>query len=437
LDAFAVVPSSDTVNCRIPAGFIISDVVVVDGELTKVSSEGKPFVTLPVTDATQGTVVTTTLATPTVNIITDQTLYSALRNGSQEQNFAGVGSYIDLKTVYRGIDMYLGLNIDAAVKAIISTNIDRYLDNSVPVFYSGNGSFTGVTIDSAGRSIQVKLEENNASTMITWSFAVNRIVRTYRRDITGGAGNGSVYASTYTFSNSTQNLINALLTESMVERSNGVQKINSSYEGSAVYDRPSGALVSANYQQRLAETNLLSLKTDTLDGLLTMGNGKFSFNGDYTFNLRSYGAVRGAVNITNGAYAKGYISSDGAYFNNYDLTNANAVFTTTAAYTVPTANPSWLLGVWSGTFTDSGNPNNPGNVSMLATGTNATWWGQSFDGSRNYGTKLEVTGTTTVTVRLFNNTSVWATGAKISDTRIEGNWTYNGFNGSFVLTKTP
>ena len=437
LDAFAVEPPSDTVIGRIPVGFIISEVVVVDGELTKVSSEGKPFVTLPVTDTTQGTVVTTTLSTPKVNIITDQTLYSALKNGSQDQNFAGFGSYIDTKTVYRGIDMYLGLNIDAAVKAIINTNIDQYLDISVPVFYSGNGSFTGVTIDSAGKSIQVKLEENNASTVITWSFAVNRIVRTYRRDVTGGSGSENAYGSTYTFSNSTQNLINALLFESMVERSNGFQKISSSYEGSAVYNRTSGALVSANYYQRRAEANQLTLKTDTLDGLLTMENGKLSFNGSYVFNLRSYGAVGGAVNMTNGSCAKGYSSQDGTYFNNNDLTNANAIFSATSVYTVPTANPSWLLGVWSGNFTDSGNADHPGNASMLVTGTNATWWGQSFDRSRNYGTKIEVTGTTTVMVRLFNNTSVWATGTKISDTRIEGSWSYNGFNGSFVLTKTP
>ena len=374
---------------------------------------------------------------PTTGNPVSENLSAILKNGSQDQNFAGVGPYIETKVVYRGIDIFLGLNIATAVKEIIQTNFDRCLTSDAPVFSSGSGSFDGVTIDSAGKTIQIKVDGENSSTLVSWSFVANKIVRTSRKYVSGGIGNGSVYESTYTFSNSTQNLTNAVLTESGTEYSGGVRKLGVSYEGSAVYDRSTGALISANYYQRLTETNLLSLKSDTLDGLITMAGGTLAFSGSYSFNLRSYGAIGGGVKITNGSYSRGCSFQDGNYFNNNDLTNAVASFTATSTYTVPTANPAWLIGVWSGTFTDSGNPDHNGTISLLATATNATWWGQSFDKTRNYGTGVEVTGTTAITVRLLNDKSLWTAGSKISDTRIEGQWAYNSFKGSFVLTKTP
>jgi hypothetical protein len=445
LDALVVDPASDTVTVRIPAGSVISEVIVVDSELARVNTSGASFSTLPVTDTLAGTTVTTTLATPTANVITDQGLHSALRNGSQVQNFAGIGSYLDTKAVYRGIDMFLGLAIDAAVKNIVNENLKRFLDQSAPTFYSGVGSYAGVTIDGPGKRIEVKITGANVATTVTWTFAANRIVRTFRQEVTAGTNMGSVRSSTYTFSNATGNLVNALLSESLTEYSGGVQTLAASYEGAAVfnYNRTTyaGTLASASFYQQLAETNLLSHKTDALNGFLNLASdGTLSFNGYYGFNLVSYGYVTGAVNVAGGTYAKGYDAGSGLYFNNNDLTAANTLFTATSSYTVPVATPAWLQGLWSGTFTDSGDAAHPGSISLIATPVTlpaCTWWGQSFDTSRNYGTRVEMTSTTATTVRFYNNASLWGTGTKISDTRIEGTWSSGGFNGTFVLQKTP
>jgi hypothetical protein len=442
LDALAISPASDTVAVHVPEGFIISEVVVVDGELAKVNLDGKPSVSLPVIDSVQGTAVTTVLSSAQANVITDRTLYDALRKGSQDQNFAGVGSYIDTKTAYRAISMYLGLNIDAAVKAIIDENINRFLDSSIPLFYEGSGSYPGVTFDSVHKRIDVALTENNASTTISWAFSPNRIVRTYRSDVVSGSGRGSVYTSTCTFSNAalsnaSQKLINAILTESVTEMYDGARKISALYDGSMVYDRTSSALLSAKFNQRFSETNLTTWKTDSLEGMMTVDNGALSFNGSYVFNLRSYGAVTGTLDITKGTCAKGYSAQEGRYFNNNDLTNASAIFTTSSAYNVPVVPPDWLIGVWSGTFTDSGDASHSGNMGVIVTKTNATWWGQSYDGARNYGTKMEFSGSTAVTVRLMNETTLWSNGSRINDGRIEGTWSNNGFSGVYVLTKNP
>ena len=445
LDALLVDPASDTVTVRIPAGSVISEIVVVDNELSQVSTGGTPFVILSVTDALAGTTVATTLATPAANVITDQILYNALKNGSQEQNFAGTGAYIDTKTVYRGVDMFLGLAIETAVKNIVNENIKRYLDQSAPTFFAGVGSYAGVKIDATGKKIEIVITQDDATTTVSWTFAVNRIVRAFTRNVTSGAGKGSVHSSTYTFSNATGALINALLAESVTEYVNGVGTVSASYEGAAVfnYDRTTyaGILASARLYQQFSETNVLTRKTDALNGFLKLANGgNLSFDGYYGFNLASYGYVTGAGNVTNGTHAKGYDAGTGLYFNNNDLTAANALFTATSAYTVPVATPAWLQGLWSGTFTDSGDAAHPGNMSLAATSGTVvacTWWGQSFDATRNYGTRVEMTSGTATTVRFFNNTALWATGTKVSDTRIEGNWSYGGFNGTFVLEKAP
>lgn len=443
LDALAISPASDTVAVYVPEGFIISEVVVVDGELAKVNLDGKPSISLPVIDSVQGTAVTTVLSSAQANVITDGTLYDALRKGSQDQNFAGVGSYIDTKTAYRAISMYLGLNIDAAVKAIINENINRFLDSSTPLFYEGSGSYPGVTFDSVHKRIDVAIAENDASTTISWVFSANRIVRTHRRDVVTGSGRGSVYTSTCTFSNAalskaSEKLINAVLTESVTEMYDGARKISALYDGSMVYDRTNNALLSAKYNQRFSETNLTTQKTDSLEGLMMIvDNGALSFNGSYAFNLRSYGAVTGTLDITKGICAKAYNALEGLYFNNNDLTNASAIFTTSSAYSVPVVPPDWLIGVWNGTFTDSGDPSHSGNMGVIVTKTNATWGGQSYDRARNYGTKMEFSGSTAVTVRLMNEATLWSSGRRINDGRIEGTWSNNGFSGDYVLTKIP
>ncbi len=435
LDAFqAPQPPSDYVTVRIPANFIISEVIVVDSELKNVSG-GSSSVSLPVTDTTQQTVVSTSLSTLNTKLIVDQTLYSGLKAGSQAQDFPGIGVYIDSKVVYRGIDMFLGLAIDNTVKSIITENVNRFLESSAPTFYSGSGSFPGVTIDSSLMTIKVTLSDANSTTTVTWNFEAGKVVRAYKKTYSGGVNKGSEYSSTYTLNNAKNGITNVSFRESVTQFSNNSQTLLASYEGVAIYDRSDGSLLSARFNQTLSETNIVTQKTHTLNGLAMMENGILSFNGSYSFYLPSYGTVGGSAAIVNGTYARGYNTQDATYFNNNTLQNANALFSASTNYVNPTINPAWFVGIWSGTFTDSCDPQNrQGQLTMSATDVTATWWGRSFDGTRNYGTSVELSGTA---VRLKDNGALWSNSTKISDTRIEGPWSAGGCQGNVVLNKQP
>ncbi|RZB34838.1 MAG: hypothetical protein SRB1_00606 [Desulfobacteraceae bacterium Eth-SRB1] len=419
LDAFTVVPASDTVTVKIPAGFVISEVVVVDSDLSNVSADGMPSLSLPVTDSEE-----ITISDGATEMILDETLYSILKDGSLD--FPGVRGYIDTKIVYSGIEMFLGLNIDNDVKDIITENIDRYLEDIDPVFYSGSEDLSGVTIDADNHTIEVLPVETNAEISVKWSFAPNSVERVYTKNSTDVTKTGSTCSSTCTFSNASENLTNMIFEESVKEYTNNIQTLSASYEGSAVYNRSTNSLESSKFYQKRSETYITTMKTDTLNGMATMENDTLSFNGSYSFYLESYGAVAGSVNIKNATCAKGYDEED-TLRNNNNIKDANALFSTTSGCTPPVPNPEWLKGIWNGTFTDSCGEND-GQMTMTVTDTNATWWGYP-----DYGTTVSISDST---VTFMNDGSTWSVGQISEDhTRIEGNWSYDDCNGAYHLTK--
>lgn len=455
LDAVFVSQPSDSVDMKIPENFIISEVVVVDTELSKLTTENKASVTIAVSDSDEISTVSTSVSEGKIKFILHQDLYLALKDGNQEQDFPGLGVYIDTRTVYRGIDMFLNLDFNSTVKQIINENVNRYLDpDTAPSFYSGNGDFEGVTINTADRVIKVTLDqvvggEKIADITLTWSFDRNKVVRSYTRNYTSGDRKGSTYSSVYTYSTATK-LTNVVFQESVneiyVSTSGYSQRLTASYEGTAIYERDSTdsslkRLVSAKFDQKHSEWNSLSKQTNTVNGLVTMEEinateGKLTFTGHYSLFLPSYSIVSGAFTATGVTYAKGYSTQDSTYFNNNTLATAQVIFTSHRDYldyTIKT-NQSWIIGMWSGTFTDSCDEDNlSGQMSMSITAIEATWWGQSNDMSRNYGTSVEIYGEA---VRLKDDGSIWSNGVKIDDTRIEGNWSSKGCQGSFILNKT-
>lgn len=455
LDAVALSQISDNLSVKIPENFIISEVVVVNTELRNITADKKVSMTIAVTDSDQTTTVSTSLSMGKTKFILNQDVFSTLKDGNQEQDFPGLGSFIDTKMVYRGVDMFLGLNINDSVKQIINENANRYLDPTImPTFYSGTGKFDGVTIDSAQKIISVTLVETDqggkvADIRLTWSFAKNKVVRSYKKYSIGGDKKGSTYDSIYTYSTGTD-LANVVFLESIYEiyvsTSGYTQQVSASYEGTAIYERnivdnSIKRLISAKFDQKHSESNSFTKQTNTIVGLVTMKEintteGNLDFNGQYSLFLLSYGLVSGTVTVADLKYAEGYNTYDRTYYNNNTLNEAKVLFTSQSDYLDYTVakNPSWIKGIWGGEFTDSCSENNlNGQLSMSVTDTTATWWGQSYDMSRNYGTAVEVYG---ASVRLKDDTALWANGVKISDTRIEGSWLLKGCKGSFVLDKT-
>jgi hypothetical protein len=432
IDAFLAPAGTDTVGVKVPEDFIISEIIIVDSELAKVNQTDIPSLTIPVNDTLLTTVLSASLSDGGTDMIVDPVLCSALKQGSHDQDFPGIGAYIDTKVIHRGVEPFLGTSIEKAVADLINLNFENYLTKDSPVFNSGSGSYPGVTINSQTNTIEVLLAEADASIDMRWTFSKNSIVRVYSKKYVSGTYSGSVYDSTYTYMNASQNITNVLLEETVSQYENTFNTINASYEGAAVYNRADGSVKSAKFYQKVSETNIVTNKTDMVNGMVAMAGSGLSFDGTYSCHLRSYETVKGTVNIEGATHAKG-LSLENTYFNYNNVTNASAVFSASETYTIPAANPAWLTGVWTGAFTDScDTAKNDGEINLVVTGTNATWWGQSDDMARNYGTAVSIADPR---IRLMDGESLWSEGVKISDTRIEGIWSFNGCSGTYYLNK--
>jgi hypothetical protein len=162
---------------------------VGDSELAKTTVDSKASVKVTVKDTLSAPSVSTSLSGGSTKYIANQALFSLLKDGSSPQDFPGLGPFIDTKMVYRDLEMFLGLTIDAQGKSIINTNVNRFLDvTAPPVFFTGGvTSFPGGRIDAASRFIEVTISEmsgltKTAETIISWKFDANKVVRTYRKD---------------------------------------------------------------------------------------------------------------------------------------------------------------------------------------------------------------------------------------------------------------
>ncbi|MFA7059768.1 MAG: hypothetical protein WC156_02985 [Pedobacter sp.] len=383
--------------------------------------------------------------------IDNESLSSVLKVGDQEQGFPGVTSFIDTKVVFQGSDMFLGLTIDSAVKALITKNVNSFLETSPPVFDSGpSPSSTGVTVDAALKKITVALSEmdgaqTNANIIISWSFTGNSVVRSYTKTYVDGELKGTTYSSTWTYSySSVTGLTTALFIESINETkllpSGKTLTKKASYNGTVKFVRSTvdGSLVSlasADYSQLHTETNNDTALTWTLDGSVkmtgtTLTGGKLSFDGGFSFDIPSYKTVTGKAVLTDGAYLNNAILNSTA-----DIIDPDNLTLTSQAdysdYTSTTNNASALRGAWVGTFTDSCGVN-PGNIELSITETTATWFGMSSDLSRVYGTLISIDATG---LHLKNNALSWGNSSNVNNTTIDGIWSFDGCSGNFSVTK--
>lgn len=383
--------------------------------------------------------------------IDNERLLSVLRNGDQEQGFPGVTSFIDTKVVFLGSDMFLGLTIDSAVKDLITTNVNRFLETPSPGFDRGpSPSSTGVTVDALLKKITVALSEmdgdqTNANIIISWSFATNSVVRSYTKTYVDGELKGTTYSSTWTYSYSSETgLTTALFTDSINETrllSGKTQTKKASYNGTAKFHRSTvdvslDSLFSADYNQLHTETNNDTALTWTLNGSVKMTDipsstpgGKLSFDGGFSLDIPSYKTVTGKAVLTDGAYLNNTILNSTA-----DIALGALSLTSQADYsdyTSTTNNASALRGAWVGTFTDSCDVN-PGDIELSITETTATWFGRSYDSSRVYGTLISIDASG---LHLKNNALSWGNSSNVNDTTIDGTWSLGGCSGSFSVTK--
>ena len=388
------------------------------------------------------------LAAGSAKTVSNPDLLAGMKGGDPGQHFPGVLSYVDTKIIYRGLDMFLGLALDPGVKELVNENVKRFLGSaSTPQFYSGSSAFPGVTVDSAQQRITATLAETSgeaalkiADITVSWSFSANQVTRTFHKEYIAGDKNGSLYNSTYTFSDG-NGFTSAIFQETVAEQerpaSGYLQSVSASYSGGAVYarngvDNSLSSLISAKFDQSHSEINSQTKQTSLLNGVVTMiGNNtpeaKLSFAGTYAFYLNSYGALSGAATVTGAKCALGE-DQNNIYYNKNDLGEGTVSFTSPGTE-VALANPAWLKGLWSGTFSDSCNAGG-GQLGLSVTETALSWWGRSL--TRDYGTDVALRG---ATVSLNNSGQSWGSGVETSLGHLTGDWSSQGCQGSFVLTK--
>lgn len=388
-------------------------------------------------------------------VIDNVTLFNILKDGNQEQGFTGVASFIDTKVVFQGADMFLGLPIDPAVAALITTNVNSFLETSSPVFDSGTSpASAGVTVDATLKKITVALFEmdgaqKNADITFSWRFANNSVVRSYTKTYVNGDFKGSTYTSTWTYTYNS-GLTTATFTDSIDETellaSTKTLTKKQTCSGNAKYTRNNSdsslaSLTSAEFTQSHTETNNDTARTYTLNGNVKMTGttataGSLSFNGGFSFDLPSYNTVSGLVTLANGTYGKGFDGANNAYYNETDISNGTLTLKSVTDYAnyVPTVNPASLQGAWLGAFTDSCSTTGAGQLELSVSAVTATWVGMSSDSSRFYGTLISIDATG---LHLKNNALLWGDSTTVTDSTINGTWSFGGCGGTFSVIKQP
>ena len=373
--------------------------------------------------------------------INNQSLFNVLKGDSPD--FPGVASFIDTKVVFQGGDMFLGVPIDAAAKTLITKNVNSFLEASSPVFDAVlSPTPTGITVDASLKKITYK----DAETTISWLFTGNSVVRSFTEIPLTGDLTGSSYASTWTYTYSpATGLTTATINDSTNETSLLKHtKIIASYNGTVKYTRSTvnsslSGLTSADFTQNHTETNSSTALTWVQNGTVKMTGttatgGNLAFDGGFSFDLPTYNTVAGLVTLANGTYGMGFASASNSYSNETNISNGTLVLKSQTDYShfTPITNALTLRGSWTGAFTDSCSTTGAGKIDLSVLEATATWFGMSQDSSRFYGANLLIDGTG---VHLKNSTLQWGDSNKVTDTTIEGTWSFGGCGGTFNVVK--
>ncbi len=362
---------------------------------------------------------------PASQTITNQQVVNLLVNGSSTAGFTGIASHIDTMVPFSGIPMYPDeVVLDAAAVALINKNVNSFLTvPSTPLFDNGSLPYpSGVTVDVATRTISVV----SGAVTLSWTFLPNSVTRTY---------SSPEKTSTYVYS--TVSGQTSVTFDESVNRAG----VSATYNGTATYQRDTVTngvvrLLGATFDQARTETNGAG-KTFTVNGTVRMGAedslpGNLAFSGSFSLYLPPYGQVSGSVKADSMTYLKGYSPAEKTYYDS-NLTDATAItFTSPTVYSdvSPVTNPEWLQGVWSGTFTDA--PAS-GTLALSVSATAYSWWGESADKSRFYGSSVKYISDNSI--EFYNYAVLWGTGKRNIDNTISGTWSLNGRSGTFGLTK--
>jgi len=378
---------------------------------------------------------------PYTTIKSDSVLSSVLKGDSPD--FPGVASLIDTKVVFQGSDMFLGVPIDVTAKALVTKNVTSFLETSSPIFDAVLSPIpTGITVDASLKKITYK----DAETTISWLFTGNSVVRSFTKASLAGDLTGSSYSSVWTYSySSSTGLTAATINDSTNETSLLKHTTTSaSYKGNVIYTRSADnssltALTSADFTQNHTETSSSTALTWTQNGNIKMTGvtatgGNLAFDGSFSFDIPTYKTVAGLVTLANGTYGMGFNPASNSYSNETNISNGTLTLKSQTDYAnfTPITNAMTLRGTWTGAFTDSCSTTGPGKIDLSVSEAKATWFGMSQDSSRFYGALILIDNTG---LHLKNNTLQWGDSTKVTDTTIDGTWSFDDCGGTFKIVK--
>jgi hypothetical protein len=446
--------SGSTVSFRIPSGFKLDEMVLISKDLTKFTTSKDVSVKIEVDES--GEVKNDA---PPIVFIEDSELKSLIVSGSGLENNAGLKAYIDTKIPYETLNIPFSTtnsSSDASnALAVLNENINRALLGNTSFYslsaaqyswtdtISGNTHAYTVTINNTAKTIQLVETSKNSSNAVIftntaiWTFGTAKVDKAVSVLYSAGEKTGTSYRRTITYTKNDGNIVVAVFSNNRSEiyqsQSGYRSQLSGLYEGTAIFNRNASntltSLNSAKFKQTHNQTNNAS-GTNIVDGLVTMQNGKLSFDGTFQVELLSYGTVKGsAVVKESSTYARGY---DNGYYNNNKL--VEVVLSSDRKYTKTTDTiPSQLIGSWNGVLKDSCSSEDGVILGSILTNTQ-TWAAESKDKSRQYGTKMVINNKSAI---FYHQTNSIFSSATIADdySKISGNWSYSGCSGSFELTK--
>lgn len=450
---------------KLPPGFVVQEVVLLDNEIMAVSSENKASFKMEVKEE-EGIPVAAPSGQPPFVFVTDTELLEILLRGSLIEYAPGLESLIETRIPYQ----YLSMSREVTGSSQNANTARNLITANSTAFMGGNNSFvsqgltefnwsearTGgavatftftISASSARLELLEKVTDLEDKTLFrqktSWQFTKGEVSKNVVQNSYEAEKTGSVLHINTRYNKAATGRIAAAFTinitdnylSQMTDYRNDMRGV---YVGTAIFSHDAAYGVSEimnsrythNFRQWSSVKGAVQGGINSLNGTVETRNGDLEFTGDYDFYLERCGEISGRAVLGGGARtARGY--HNGFYNNN---TLAEATFTAKKAPQNRIKDVSAeLLGSWEGVLTDSCSEQG-GQLIAVISQNYQSWTAQSGSGDddRRYGSGIFLNNNNII---LYDKARVFS-GAKLMENgKIEGSWNSGSCRGAFSLTK--
>lgn len=450
---------------KLPPGFVVQEIVLLDNEIMTVSSENKASLKLEVKEEEGIPVVAPSDPLPFV-FIRDTELLDILLRGSLIEYAPGLEALIETRIAYQ----YLSISREITGSSPNANTARNLITANSTAFLGGNNSFisqgltdlswsenrTGgavadFTFTVSASSARLELLENVTNPedktlfrqKTNWHFTNGEISKTVEQNRYEDEKTGSVLNINARYSRAAPGRVAAAFTVNIMDNylsqlTDYRNDMRGVYVGTSIFSHDSAYGVSDvlnakythNFRQWSSVNGAVQGGVNSLDGTVDIRNGELEFTGDYNFYLERCGEINGRAVLGRGAKtARGYHNG---FYNNNAL--AAATFTAKKDPQNRVKNVSAdLIGSWEGVLTDSCYESG-GQMIVIVSQSYQSWTAQSGTGEndRRYGSGVFLNDNNLI---FYDKARVFS-GAKLMENgKIEGSWTSGFCRGSFSLSR--